>query len=152
MSGRADGPTDDEVDRRFAELMADFDRAPDQGPDTTAGSSTADADADADTTPPPDPQPRPRGPRDYTLGVDELDESFEPPVPEPLDGVDRVSLLGWVGAGGGPVALIVLVLLWQSAPPIVWVTALAATLAGWALVLLRLPRSRDDDDDDGAVV
>ena len=29
---------------------------------------------------------------------------------------------------------------------------LAATLAGWALVLWRLPRALDDDDDDGAVV
>jgi hypothetical protein len=127
-----DGPSDDEVDRRFAELTAGFD-TPQPAP--------------ADPTP-----PAVSGPRDYVV-ADEIDEPFAPPEPEPLGTADPLLLIAWIGAVGGPIAFILLLLLWSTAPGIVWLTALCVMLAGWAVVIWRLPRSRDDaGNDDGAVV
>jgi hypothetical protein len=122
-----DGPTQDEVDRRFAELMKDPDLIDLGGPRDTVG-----------------------GPRDYAV-PDEPEEPFEPPEPEPLESADPIRLLAWTGAIAGPALLLILVMVWPTAPAIVWLTLLAATLVGWGLAFWRLPRSRDDDDD-GAVV
>lgn len=130
-----EGPTDDEVDRRFAELTADLELA-----------EPAPTVPDEDT-----PDGVGPGPRDYAL-AEEPDEEFEPPEPEPLGTADPLQLLGWAGAVGGPIALIVILVVWPSAPLLVWLTAAAATLAGWAVVIWRLPRSREDPDDDGAVL
>jgi hypothetical protein len=136
-----DGPTDDEVDRRFAELMADLELEP-------PAAEVPDPDGDAPSQPADAVGP---GPRDYAV-AEEPDEEFEPPEPEPLGTADPVQLLGWSGAVGGPIAIILVVVLWPSAPPLVWLTTIAVTLVGWALVIWRLPRSRKDPDDDGAVL
>lgn len=60
-------------------------------------------------------------------------------------------VLAWLGAAGGPLVFLLLVLLWPSAPSAAWWATLVATLAGWGVVVWRLPRHRDGDDD-GAVV
>lgn len=144
-----DGPTQEEVDRRFAELMS----GPDLEDLRLARAQDDQVPARPAVPPLPDVQ-EPRdtvgGPRDYAV-PDDLDEPFEPPEPEPLESADPIRLLAWTGAIAGPALLLVLVLVWPSAPAIVWLTLLAATLVGWGLAFWRLPRSRDDDDD-GAVV
>lgn len=137
----ASGPTDEEVDRRFAELTAGFESP--LPPSATASGSTS-----APTTTPGTVG----GPRDYAV-ADVPEDGFEPSDPEPLSSADPVLVLAWIGAIGGPIAFILLLILWQSAPAIVWLTALTALLAGWTVVIWRLPRSRNrSDDDDGAVL
>lgn len=147
------GPTQDEFDRRFAELT--------RHPDLEALQQPA---------PPPSPsQPEPRsgepddetgdappsstlgGPRDYAPPADELDEHFEPPEPDPITSADPIRLLAWTGAIAGPICLMLVVMFWSAAPAIVWLTLLTVTVLGWVVAILRLPRSRNDDDD-GAVV
>lgn len=92
------------------------------------------------------------GPRDYAV-AEEPEEGFVPPEPEPISTADPLLVLAWVAAIGGPIAFILLLILWSSAPALVWLTALVAMLAGWGVVIWRLPRSRHrSDDDDGAVL
>lgn len=132
------GPSDEEVDRRFAELMAGF--AP--------GEPEAPSPAPA----PPSEPGTVGGPRDYTV-AEEPDEGFVPPEPEPIGSADPLLVIAWVAAIGAPIAFILLLVLWSTAPGIVWVTALLAMLAGWGVVIWRLPRSRNPSDgDDGAVL
>lgn len=114
-------PTDDEVDRRFAELTSAIQVGP--------------------------PAP---GPRDYAPPEDP-EEPFEPPEPEPLDGVEPLTLAAWFAAVGGPLVGIVLLVVWPAAPALLWWTLLGLTLGGWAVVIWRLPRSRDSDDDGARV-
>ncbi|MFV0254012.1 MAG: hypothetical protein ACK5H2_11865 [Beutenbergiaceae bacterium] len=129
----ADGePTEAEVDRRFAELTADL--APDPLPRMS------------DT-----PSPAGSGPRDYRV-AEEPDEGYVPPEPAPLSSIDPLQLFAWAGAIGGPIAMVVLVVLWPTAPFLLWLTALIATLVGWGIVIWRLPRQPRDSDDDGAVL
>lgn len=155
-----DGPSDDEVDRRFAELTDGLDIGGlesiagvgdlDQGaPDTPSGPPGRTEAADESA--PPSGEPRTgSGPRDYSL-AEEPEEPFEAPEPESLATADPLRLGAWALAIGGPVLLLVLTVVWSSAPPLVWLTLLGATLLGWGVALWRLPRARDDDDD-GAVV
>lgn len=137
-----DGATQAEFDRRFAELIS--------GPDLE------DLQRPAPPVPPaPDPAPKAppaagSGPRDYAL-AQEPDEPFRPPEPEPLGTADPIRLIAWTAAIAGPVLLLLTVVLWPTAPAVVWLSLLAATLVGWGVALSRLPRARDDDDD-GAVV
>lgn len=141
-----DGPSDDEVDRRFAELtdgldiggLEDLPEPRDVEPDEAVPTVASTPGAGS-------------GPRDYSL-AEEPDEPFEAPEPEPLTTADPLRLGAWTLAIGGPVLLLVLTVVWSSAPPLVWLTLLGATLLGWGVALWRLPRTRDDDDDDGAVV
>jgi hypothetical protein len=135
------GPTDDEIDRRFAELTADLelDATLAEVPDAEGDALSEPADAVG------------HGPRDYAL-AEEPDEVFEPPEPEPLDSADPLQLLGWAGAVGGPIALILVLVLWPTAPSLVWLSAIGVTLVGWGVVIWRLPRSRKESDDDGAVL
>lgn len=146
-------PTDDEVDRRFAELTAGLadavgidvpsDEAPSPGDVGSAGLTAPDEERAG-------PGDGLGGPRDYSL-AEEPDEGFEPPEPEPLGSAEPVMVLAWLGAAGGPLVFLLLVLLWPSAPSAAWWATLVATLAGWGVVVWRLPRHRDGDDD-GAVV
>lgn len=128
-------PSQDEIDRRFAELISDPDLDRLHRPSETG---------------PAAPSETVGGPRDYAP-PEEPEESFEPPEPEPLGSADPIKLLAWTGALAGPIALMLVVMLWPSAPAIVWLTLLAVTLVGWGVAIARLPRSRNDDDD-GAVV
>lgn len=132
-------PTDEEVDRRFLELTS--------GLEAASVEVSIEADEDAPAAPATDLG----GPRDYAL-AEEPDEPFVPPEPEPLSSADPVLVIAWIGAAGGPLVFLLLVLLWPGAPTAAWWTTLVATLAGWGLVVWRLPRSHDSDDDDGAVV
>lgn len=155
-------PTDDEVDRRFLELTAGLgaeslvgDDGPTDDPDASHEPDLRAEPAEPSTAgavePSPPSRPAAGGPRDYSL-VDEPDEAFVPPEPEPLSTAEPLLVVAWLGAAGGPLVFLVLVLLWPAAPALVWWTTLVATLAGWGLVVWRLPRTRDGGGDDGAVV
>ncbi|MEW1873002.1 hypothetical protein AB0420_33770 [Streptomyces caelestis] len=101
------------------------------------------------------------GPRDYSVAepseddLDETDEGhFVPPEPPPLPDADVTSKFAWLGVLGGPVLLLLAILLgWEMTW---WLTTLCigGFLGGFATLVVRM-RTDDEDDDDpgrGAVV
>ncbi|MER6623078.1 MULTISPECIES: hypothetical protein [unclassified Streptomyces] len=101
------------------------------------------------------------GPRDYSVAepsdddLDETDEGhFVPPEPPPLPDADVTSKFAWLGVLGGPVLLLLAILLgWEMTW---WLTTLCigGFLGGFATLVMRM-RTDDEDDDDpgrGAVV
>ncbi len=101
------------------------------------------------------------GPRDYGTpepaeeDFDEDDEGhFVPPEPPPLPAADTTAKFAWLGVLGGPVLLLLAVLLgWEMTW---WLTtvAIGGFLGGFATLVMRM-RSDDEDDQDpgrGAVV
>ncbi|MEU6557511.1 hypothetical protein ABZ915_45980 [Streptomyces sp. NPDC046915] len=101
------------------------------------------------------------GPRDYTApeaSEDDFDEDdeghFVPPEPPPLPAADTTAKFAWLGVVGGPVLLLLAVLLgWD----MTWWLATAGIggfLGGFTALVLRM-RTDDEDGDDpgrGAVV
>ncbi|MEJ5945124.1 hypothetical protein WDZ17_07410 [Pseudokineococcus basanitobsidens] len=85
-------------------------------------------------------------------GRPDEEEHYVPPPPAPAPPVGGLVRAAWVGALGGPALLLVCALVWRGAPTPVVVAAVVAFVAGFAVLVSRLPRSRDDGDDDGAVV
>ncbi|MEW2609712.1 hypothetical protein AB0937_05750 [Streptomyces sp. NPDC047880] len=101
------------------------------------------------------------GPRDYTTpepAEDDFDEDdeghFVPPEPPPLPTADPTAKFAWLGVLGGPVLLLLAVLLgWDMTW---WLTTLGigGFLGGFATLVMRM-RTDDEEDDDpgrGAVV
>ncbi|MFC8426016.1 hypothetical protein ACFUN7_35125 [Streptomyces sp. NPDC057236] len=101
------------------------------------------------------------GPRDYSVAepsdddLDDTDEGhFVPPEPPPLPDADVTSKFAWLGVLGGPVLLLLAILLgWEMTW---WLTTLCigGFLGGFATLVMRM-RTDDEDDDDpgrGAVV
>ncbi|MGV9285958.1 hypothetical protein [Streptomyces sp. NPDC003719] len=101
------------------------------------------------------------GPRDHSLAEpsdgdpDEDDEGhFVPPEPPPLPEGDTTAKFAWLGVLGGPVLLLLAVVLgWDMTW---WLTTLSlgGFLGGFATLVMRM-RTGDEDDDDpgrGAVV
>ncbi|CAL9393651.1 hypothetical protein [Streptomyces sp. enrichment culture] len=115
------------------------------------------------------------GPRDYRLadpddeapaartgrrgadgdGDDDGEGHFVPPEPPPLPEADPAAKFGWLGVIGGPVLMLVAVLLqWEMTW---WLTTLCVGgfLGGFATLVARMRSGDDEDDDDpgrGAVV
>ena len=54
------------------------------------------------------------GPRDYE--ADDDDGAFVPEEPPSLAGADPMTVLAWIGAVGGPIALVLSAMFWRSAP------------------------------------
>ena len=101
------------------------------------------------------------GPRDYTTpepadsDFDEDDEGhFVPPEPPPLPAADATAKFAWLGVIGGPVLLLLAVLLgWEMTWWLTTVTV-GGFLGGFATLVMRM-RPDDENDDDpgrGAVV
>jgi len=101
------------------------------------------------------------GPRDYTVpepaeeDFDDDDEGhFVPPEPPPLPAADATAKFAWLAVIGGPVLLLLAVLLgWDMTW---WLTTLGigGFLGGFATLVMRM-RTDDEEDDDpgrGAVV
>ncbi|MGW0117476.1 hypothetical protein [Streptomyces sp. NPDC003327] len=145
------------------------------GPDTEggvearAGGDDRDAEPDDGPRTPPAPEAgtdrpalgssvvfapgvRPSGPRDYTPAEPEDgpggDEGhFVPPEPPPLPEADAATKFAWLGVVGGPVLMLVAVLLqWDMTW---WLTTLCVGgfLGGFATLVARM--KHDDEDDDG---
>lgn len=113
----------------------------------------------APSSPPPGepdedaPQPAAAGEsgwRSYEAVDDPDDEHYVPPPPKPLPRHDPTFYGALVGMVLGPLLLLYLVLFDQDAGTL-WVTAsIVLTLGGFALLVLRQPRRRSYDGDDGA--
>ncbi|MFC9705513.1 hypothetical protein ACFTWD_33030 [Streptomyces sp. NPDC056943] len=126
-----------------AEASAEADRKPEAGAEKPAlGSSVVFA-----------PGVRPSGPRDYSPaepeeGPDGAEEGhFVPPEPPPLPEADATTKFAWLGVVGGPVLMLVAVLLqWDMTW---WLTTVCVGgfLGGFATLVGRM--KHDDDDDDG---
>jgi hypothetical protein len=97
----------------------------------------------------------PAGPRDYELAEPEPadEDHFVPPEPPPLPEADATAKFAWLGVIGGPVLLLVAVLLgWHMSW---WLTTVCVGgfLGGAAALVLRMDPDADDDDPGrGAVV
>lgn len=146
-----DGPdnpfdhSDDEIDRRFDELVADWH-------ERTADPIDLD---DPEPMPPAPPVPF-QVPAQWRAGtgpsiVEEQDEEFVPPVPPDLPSDEGF----WVTLAClviGPLWLLYLFFFDRYAATLWWVLAIGVCFAGMALMVLRQPKNRDEDDphDDGA--
>ncbi|WP_284979521.1 hypothetical protein [Arthrobacter sp. fls2-241-R2A-200] len=86
----------------------------------------------------------PTGPRDYE-GPD--DEPFVPEEPPSLAGTEPLTMLSWIGAVGGPVALLFTAMFWRSAPLTAILGIVAVFVASVIYLIMRLPQEKDDDDD-----
>jgi len=170
-SDDGDRASDEELTRRWAEIVAEL---RDSGPalDPSATSDTADpasrvgpavtypvapwvaAAAEERTS-------RELSGRDWE-GTDQIDaaeaevddlEHFVPPDPGPVFGGDPLLTMAWVGAAGIPIALLIMVVAWRTAPTILLQVAGVVFALSCALLVWRLPHHRDDTDhDSGAVV
>ncbi|WP_282691830.1 hypothetical protein [Streptomyces sp. CC208A] len=135
-------------------------REPEPGPD--AGDGDEDGDGDDGGRRPAlgssitfAPGVRPGGPRDYSLAEPEeapgggaADEGhFVPPEPPPLPEADATTKFAWLAVIGGPVLMLVAVLLqWDMTW---WLTTLCigGFLGGFVTLVARM--KGDDEDDDG---
>ncbi|GAA0408068.1 hypothetical protein [Streptomyces luteireticuli] len=165
-------------DAAWAELVAAYGEQPDpekgRWPATGSEEEPPPAAAPAVETPTaeaPKPPDRPGsfivyapgvGPRDWSAAPpspdaeDDDDEGhFVPPEPPPLPTGDVTSRFAWLAVLGGPLLLLVMVLLQQELTW--WITTLGigGFLGGFATLVLRMRDGDDGDEDDpgrGAVV
>lgn len=80
------------------------------------------------------------------------DEHFVPPDPGPIFSGNPALTLAWIGAAGGAILLLVLVVIGGSVPAIVARVTAGVFVASCAFLVWRMPHRRDHDDDPGAVV
>lgn len=91
------------------------------------------------------------GPRDYSPPEDESDSEFVPAEPASLSTVEPAIALGWIGAAGAPLGLLLASMFWRGLP---WfaITGLVLIFVGSVGYLIyRLPGHRDHDDDGAQV-
>jgi hypothetical protein len=87
--------------------------------------------------------------------VPEDDEHFIPPAPPPLPSLDPIAKGAWAALFGGPGYLVVATAAGWSVSGIAAFCAVAAFVAGFAILVLRMNDpgpGGPDDGDDGAVV
>ena len=89
------------------------------------------------------------GPRDYE--PDDDDGAFIPEEPPSLAGSDPLTVLAWLGAVGGPIALLLSAMFWRSAPLLAVVGIVAAFAASVVFLILKLPHEKDEHDDGARV-
>ena len=85
------------------------------------------------------------GPRDYE--ADDDDGAFVPEEPPSLAGADPMTVLAWLGAVGGPVALVLSAMFWRSAPLLAILGMVAAFAASVVFLIMKLPGEKDEHDD-----
>ncbi|TAP40567.1 hypothetical protein [Arthrobacter sp. S39] len=89
-----------------------------------------------------------QGPRDY--GVDD-DDTFVPEEPPSLAGTDPLTMLAWLGAVGGPLALLLSVMFWRSAPLLAILGMVAVFILSVVYLIMKLPQEKDENDDGARV-
>ncbi|BCW47722.1 hypothetical protein [Arthrobacter sp. StoSoilB13] len=87
----------------------------------------------------------PMGPRDFE--VDDDDGAFVPEEPPSLVGTDPLTMLAWIGAVGGPLALLFTAMFWRSAPLLAILGIVVAFAASVVYLIMRLPHEKNEDDD-----
>ncbi len=140
-----DGGLPEHEARAWDAIVADLSGQVDLGPGFPRESSLPPLAATGDH---PDPL------ADHDELVDDADDAdavgYEPPHPPPLPRpADTMARFAWACVIGGPVAVVVTrVLGWEG-----WLTGLgvAATIAGFGVLIARM-KDREDDGDNGAVV
>jgi hypothetical protein len=153
-----------DIDTAFAAIVAGWSE---DNPDTGAWPALENlAEGESPTTGTgPDPTgfvpgqewPDPAGGQLPTIGLPERSsvpdlEEFVPPDPGPLPRGDLLSRTAWAGVIGGPLFLLIAVIAWRTAPQLLELAAIVAFVGGFVILVSRMPKHRDDDDDDGAVV
>ncbi|WP_442542852.1 hypothetical protein ACSBOX_13160 [Arthrobacter sp. KN11-1C] len=88
------------------------------------------------------------GPRDYD--VDD-ENGFVPEDPPSLAGTEPLTMLAWLGAVGGPLALLFTAMFWRSAPLLAVMGILATFLASVVYLIMKLPQEKDENDDGARV-
>jgi len=161
-------PEDDETDEAAWQAIIEG-LGPLTVPPADSNSTRTSPDTDASTT---DPEPRAasswRAPASSERSLSDIfnddhlafsqdeedpEDVFVPPDPGPIMDGDPLLTLAWCGAVGGPFILFILAMFWRSAPSLVFWVAGAMALFGIAILVWRMPHSRDADDfDDGARV
>ncbi len=84
------------------------------------------------------------GPRDYDV---EDENGFVPEDPPSLAGTEPLTMLAWIGAVGGPLALLFTAMFWRSAPLLAVMGILATFLASVVYLIMKLPQEKDENDD-----
>ena len=95
------------------------------------------------------------GGRSLPAAADDEEEHFVPPPPPPLPKLDPVAKGAWVALFGGPGYLVVATGAGWTVPGFAAFCAVAAFVAGFAILVLRMNEpgpGGPDDGDDGAVV
>ncbi|UZX02661.1 hypothetical protein F8G81_08575 [Arthrobacter sp. CDRTa11] len=115
--------------------------------------SAAERQAAASPAPPkhaaPEDGDAPGGPRDY--GLEDDDDGFVPDEPPSLAGTDPLTMLAWLGAVGGPVALLLSAMFWRSAPLLAILGILAVFILAVVYLIMKLPQEKDENDDGARV-
>jgi len=88
------------------------------------------------------------GPRDYEP---EDDDGFVPEDPPSLAGSDPMTVLAWLGAVGGPIALLLTAMFWRSAPLLAVMGMVAVFAASVVFLIMKLPHEKDEYDDGARV-
>ncbi|MEZ0490730.1 hypothetical protein AB2L28_00580 [Kineococcus sp. TBRC 1896] len=160
----AETPADEQTaDEQTAPPEPDEDRTPRHRAAEEAGEGTEDRGRLVRPAAPLPPPPRedvpppewfatPRQRDDEPAELRALgEERFVPAEPAPLPR-DVVGWAAWIAVVGAPLFLLVVALGWKDVPQVMTAITAAVFVAGFATLVIRLPGSRDDDDDDGAVV
>ncbi|MGK5534283.1 hypothetical protein [Streptomyces sp. URMC 129] len=150
---RGDGrdPIDEEA--AWAEIVAGYGEEPADPPGVWP--LGVPLTADELTAAPLDGPPPAEGPRDWEPAEDEDEGHFVPPEPPPLPAADLSTKLAWVAVLGGPLLLIVTVLLQRQMTWWIVTLGVGGFLGGFATLVTRMRDGRDDDWADpgsGAVV
>ncbi|MGO4493446.1 hypothetical protein AB4Y86_15330, partial [Arthrobacter sp. 2YAF22_2] len=88
------------------------------------------------------------GPRDYEP---EDEGDFIPEEPPTLAGSDPMTVLAWLGAVGGPIALLLSAIFWRTAPPLAVAGMVVAFAASVVFLIMKLPQEKDEHDDGARV-
>ncbi|WP_458778896.1 hypothetical protein [Arthrobacter sp. D3-16] len=89
------------------------------------------------------------GPRDYDVDGD--DGEFVPEEPPSLAGTDPLTMLAWLAAVGGPIALLLSAMFWRSAPLLAILGIVAVFVLGTVYLIMKLPQEKDENDDGARV-
>jgi hypothetical protein len=88
------------------------------------------------------------GPRDYDADDDPLvADEFVPEEPPSLAGADPMTVLAWLGAVGGPIALLMSAMFWRSAPLTAVLGMVVVFAASVVFLIMKLPGEKDEHDD-----
>jgi hypothetical protein len=91
----------------------------------------------------------PAGPRDYEAADD--DGAFVPEEPPSLAGTDPLTVLAWLGAVGGPIALLMSAMFWRSAPLLAVLGIVTVFAVSVVFLIMKLPGEKDEHDDGARV-
>lgn len=152
MSPRAQDPNESTDDAVWQDLVARLEGTPSEDlpqPGDPAGTRPADERVRAIFE--GQPGPAVVGPRDHELAEDDDEDRYQPPEPPALGVGDPLVVLAWLGAVGGPIALLLIAMFWRAVPTSVMLGIVGVFIASVTFLIFRLPKTRDYDDDGAAV-